>query len=147
IKAFQRFYSVFPKELLQKYKNHCEDAREIHEDDKNSPPKTWKTIGDEILFANRVNSIAHLSVCVNAFHDTLIKFGRGISQNFPLNVKGNAWVAAFPSPNRSIHLAMDATDPISGNRDLISESFEAKIDADPSGYDFLGKGIDSGFRI
>jgi len=65
-----------------------------------------------------------------------------------LDVKGNAWVAAFPTPNRSIRLpTIGGNDPTNGEFDLLTEDFESDVDNNPEKYDFLGKGIDSGFRI
>ena len=40
-----------------------------------------------------------------------------------------------------------ATDSLSGNNDLVSEEMEKQADLHPNKFDFLGKGIDSGFRI
>ena len=110
-------------------------------------PKLWKTIGDEILFVNRVHSISHLSAYVSAFSKTLMEFAdKFLGED--LDTKGNGWIAAFPSPNCSIGIGGDSTiDPIAGINDLPSEQLEADVDENPRKYDFLGKGIDGGFRI
>ena len=64
-----------------------------------------------------------------------------------MNTKGNAWIAAFPNPNRSIRLSVNGSDPLLGENEILTEEFEAAVDENPSHYDFLGKGIDGGFRI
>jgi len=43
---------------------------------------------------------------------------------------------------------VNGSDPLLlGENDILTEEFEAAVDATPSDYDFLGKGIDGGFRI
>jgi hypothetical protein len=147
IKAFQKFYGEYPKQFAKNYKSVCADTPEICKDEAKNTPKVWKTIGDEILFVNRVNSITHLGAYVRAFSDTLIEFGREVNSAFGLNTKGNGWIAAFPNPNRSIRLSVNGSDPLIGENEVLTEEFEAAVDEKPSNYDFLGKGIDGGFRI
>lgn len=147
IKAFQKFYGEFPKQFAKNYKAICAETPEVCADEAENLPKVWKTIGDEIIFVNRVNSITHLGAYVRAFSDTLIEFGREVQSAFALNTKGNGWIAAFPNPNRSIHLSVNGSDPLIGESEILTEEFEAEVDKNPSNYDFLGKGIDGGFRI
>ncbi|QCI96527.1 hypothetical protein [Agrobacterium larrymoorei] len=147
IKAFQKFYGEFPYQFKRNYKQLCSSIPEIPVEEYSVDPKVWKTIGDEILFVNRVNSITHLGAYVKAFAQTLIDFGREVHTSYELNTKGNAWIAAFPNPNRSIRLSMNGDDPLIGENEVLTEAFEAKVDDTPSNYDFLGKGIDGGFRI
>lgn len=148
IKAFQKFYEQFPKLFENKYKEFCAKSPELNTAETSYLPKVWKTIGDEILFVNRVYSIAHLAAYIAAFRDALIAFGTEVKASYQLNTKGNAWIAAFPTPNRSIHLALNPTDsPNIGNDDILTEADEAAVDEKPSNFDFLGKGIDGGFRI
>lgn len=148
LKAFQNFYGTFPSILSKKYQQCGENAKLSAHEIENGEPKLWKTVGDEILFCCRINSIHHVSVCIEAFILSLNKFASSI-QSFDLNTKGNAWVASFPIPNSSIMpLGRNSTeDPLSGSNELISEDLEKQADENPSKFDFLGKGIDSGFRI
>lgn len=148
IKAFQKFYGQFPKLFGRKYSEFCELSPEINPVERDFLPKVWKTIGDEIIFVNRVYSIAHLAAYVHAFREALIDFGEEISAAFNLNTKGNAWIAAFPTPNRSIQLSYNGKEGLIGeSEDLLTEDVEVNVDKDPGAFDFLGKGIDSGFRI
>lgn len=147
IKAFQKFYGEFPSQLSKNYTQLCGETPEIGSREREDRPKVWKTIGDEILFVNRVTSVTQLSVYVRSFSKTLIDFGKEVQAGFDLNTKGNAWIAAFPTPNRSIRLSMNGSDPLIGEHDVLTEEVEAEVDAQPSDYDFLGKGIDGGFRI
>jgi hypothetical protein len=148
IKAFQKFYEQFPKMFRKNYREFCSDAPEIDTNEKLITPKVWKTIGDEIIFVNRVHSVAHLAAYVISFRKTLITFGDEVNGTYKLNTKGNGWIAAFPTPNRSIRLALDAKEEsYSSNDDILTEADEVSVDDTPSQFDFLGKGIDGGFRI
>ncbi|MCI4588612.1 hypothetical protein MOK15_00620 [Sphingobium sp. BYY-5] len=148
MKAFQKFYGRFPKIFRKRYEDFCASNPEIDEKEQSDLPKVWKTIGDEILFVNRVYSIAHLAAYVYAFREALIDFGEEIGSAFDLNTKGNAWVAAFPTPNRSIQLSLNGGDSLYGEGyDLLTEEVEIAVDEAPGKFDFLGKGIDGGFRI
>lgn len=149
LKAFQQFYGTFPRKLSELYQQIGQSACLSDEELESGSPKLWKTVGDEILFCCKIESVHHVSVCIEAFIQTLQQFGEGIQQ-FNLNTKGNAWVASFPTPNSSIMpiSAEDSvTDSLSGNNDLVSEEMEKQADLHPNKFDFLGKGIDSGFRI
>jgi len=64
-----------------------------------------------------------------------------------LSTKGNAWVASFPTPNCSIRSIRDDQNNIHSENDLPNEEQEIAVDRSPSQFDFLGKGIDAGFRI
>lgn len=154
LKTFQKFYGEFPKILQEQYTKIGQDSDLLSEnksenDEKLCSPKLWKTVGDEILFCCRIDSIHHLSVCINAFIQSLQTFSKSIKPLNSLDVKGNAWVASFPTPNSSIRpITTDFTDDsLSGSNDLITESVEQEADNTPHKFDFLGKGIDSGFRI
>ena len=148
LKAFQKFYGAFPSLFEDKYIERCKTVADIDADEEEAHPKVWKTIGDEILFVNRVTSIAHLGAYVSAFSNALKDFGAEVQRHYDLNTKGNAWIAAFPSPNSSIRLSKNGlNDPFYGEFDVLTEDFELDVDANPEKYDFLGKGIDGGFRI
>jgi len=147
LKAFQKFYGEFPSMFEGNYHKACCEIPDIGGDERDCHPKVWKTIGDEILFVNRVDSITHLGAYVSAFAQTLKDFGGDIYDIHKLNTKGNGWVAAFPSPNCSISLSKGTDDPLSGSSELLTEAFEKQVDETPHKYDFLGKGIDGGFRI
>lgn len=153
IKAFKSFYQQFPLMLIKNYKSIAKSGRHLSGDEKNmGHPKLWKTVGDEILFCCNLTSLCQLGACIDAFIKTLVEYGN-IAKQDELNTKGNAWVASFPTPNCSIQpiksptLQEDGEQSISGDKSLPSENEELSVDKDPSLYDFLGKGIDAGFRI
>lgn len=142
-KVFYRFYEEFPATYKKHYDDYCSSTKNIVEAESNAEPKLWKTIGDEILFVNRVTSIAHLGAYITAFSNALKDFGE--KEPDSINTKGNGWLAAFPSPNCSIPIQLD--DSRDAFDDLPSEDFEDLVDQEPWKFDFLGKGIDGGFRI
>ena len=126
IKAFQHFYGEFPKLYQKQFESVCADIGGMSDNEKSDTPKIWKTIGDEILFVNRVESVTHLGAYVSAFSNALHFFGEHIGPFGDLNTKGNGWIAAFPSPNRSIGIHTNGrSDPFSGTNDLPSEDLEA----------------------
>lgn len=106
-------------------------------------PKPWKTLGDEILFCVRVERLTHLSICVEAFLKTLRTYGDTLEgDEYPLDVKGAGWIAAFPTPNVTVDLGSAKI-----TADQFDEEFEARADREPHAVDFLGSSIDCGFRV
>jgi hypothetical protein len=149
LKAFQKFYGEFPALYSEKYDLICNNRANVC-DEVEQPlrPKVWKTIGDEIIFVNRIHSVTHLGAYISAFSEALKEFGNEIHGIHGLNTKGNGWIAAFPNPNCSIQLSKEGdTAPVGGQNDIVTEEFESAADEKPNEFDFLGKGIDGGFRI
>ncbi len=111
-------------------------------------PRVWKTVGDEILFCCRLIDTEHLVLAMRAFQASLKDYGQRLREDAKsskydgLDVKGAAWIAAFPDPNVTVALNVDnlATDQF-------GELFEANADRNPHSVDFLGNGIDTGFRV
>ena len=103
----------------------------------------WKIVGDEILFCCRVNSMRHLSRCVTAFIEGFEEYGRSLErEGHYLDIKGAGWLCSFPAPNVTI-----ALDDGPKSADQFDETFERFADENPRSVDFLGNGIDCGFRI
>ena len=160
VSVFRTFYQEFPSILKKSFDRVCRtDANEELTDGGNHP-KVWKTVGDEIVFCNRIKNIDHAAVCVSAFVKALDEYSSILKKSdLPLNVKGAGWIAAFPAPNISISVfsndkIMESVElelAISPSQDDaiigIEEALEIRADDEPHNYDFLGKGIDTGFRI
>ena len=86
-----------------------------------------------------------LACATGAFLDALDEDAANIliSAGKRLDVKGAGWIAAFPVPNITVKITEDAD-----AADIqIDEEFEKRADETPSEFDFLGKEIDSGFRV
>ena len=152
IEEFITFYKQFPIMIRESFSLAIQSFGEESPIVRDNFPKIWKTIGDEIIFCNRVTNIEHAAISVSAFLKTLEKYSRRFEDDKkPLRLKGAGWLAAFPAPNISISIASDQN---SGGRDENTvypsentEDFERSADENPSKFDFLGKGIDTGFRI
>jgi hypothetical protein len=136
VDQIRHFYRTFPSILKDEFARALagQDQRyECHE------PEVWKTIGDEIVFCCRLQNLQHLVACILSFKQALKKYGLLLEDDeLPLDVKGYAWVAAFPSPNVTVTTITD--------QDLWDENSEAEADEEPGMFDFLGKEIDAGFR-
>ncbi|UDL93669.1 hypothetical protein LGH83_13980 [Lichenihabitans sp. PAMC28606] len=150
VDEIRKFYRGFPATLTAKFRRLAETDKRA--DIQEKPPLIWKTIGDEIVFCNKIEDIDHLSICINAFISTLDMHSKALETRriedagkLPagLAVKGTAWIAAFPYPNISVSISQKI-------RTLnleTTEEFEASAETNPQGYDFLGQSIDTGFRI
>lgn len=143
------FYRQFPQILTEHYSGHL-TTFEGNEFFKDRSPKVWKTVGDEIIFCIRIVCLEHLACCILAFTKALSTYGTSINGQEPeLDVKGCAWIASFPAPNVTVasasRLSIDGTQSVVG--DQLGEDDEKRADVTPGEYDFLGKQIDTGFRI
>lgn len=96
------------------------------------------------MFCGRVTSQKSAATALSSFIETLHAYRKELSdQGLSLNLKGAAWLAAFPEPNRAVHLRR-------GNQEAFTsatEELECAADMEPFNYDFLGKAIDTGFRV
>jgi hypothetical protein len=147
IRHFQKFYTDFLKNFRRQYTEFCEKNTECQEFSE-KVPNLWKTIGDEAVFVNRVDSLFHLFAYIHSFEITLKEYRlvlRSLDDRGILDVKGNAWIASFPYPNQTIPRPEPNKHGLESP--LIDEETEVRADESPYDYDFLGSGIDAGFRI
>ena len=143
VSVFTEFYEEFPILVHDEFEA---GKKTLEQPEFNHFPRRWKTIGDELILCCRVLNIEHLSYTVDAFVVALKKYVARIKQKHgKLSVKGNAWVAACPAPN--IGFALDPTTSKSAYDLDTTEEIEREIDIAPHKFDFLGKAIDTGFRI
>ena len=148
VSVFRDFYSEFSDKYRQKHLVVVESSSAGLENLRSNKPKLWKTIGDEIIFANRVDSCFEVYVFVKAFVDALHEYGKSLREDDnrkSLGVKGNGWICSFPYPNIAINIPSGETTASSdlGN----TEALELSADENPHLHEFLGKGLDYGFRI
>ncbi len=142
IRAFYRNCPRLLQDMFEKIASNerCKDGY------KYTCPRLWKTVGDEILLCNRIHDLEHLSYSVAAFMSALEDYGEQLSKNVGhLDAKGSAWTAAFPAPNVTVASGGAADADVSN--DVFDENFEHDADEMPNNFDFLGKEMDSGFRI
>ena len=140
VKVFQKFYTDFPDLFKNSYsRNKNANAGEDH------CPSIWKAVGDELIFCGRVTNKAAVEAALNSFIITLLEYRQLLAvQSLGLNVKGAAWLGAFPEPNRAVEVK-----PRNRGAYFTSatEALEDAADHDPFDFDFLGKEIDTGFRV
>ncbi|WHO77455.1 hypothetical protein [Rhizobium leguminosarum] len=147
VTRFRHFYQRFPEALAAAYQK-TDSGSEIDDTQRDPPPKVWKTIGDEIIFCCRVHSVQHLACCVTAFLRALEAYGQSLdTDGVPLDVKGAGWLAAFPAENISIEVFNGNVAATKKNQEYLTEDFELEADSEPHKFDFLGTGIDAGFRV
>ena len=97
---------------------------------------------------NRVTSLFHLFAYVHSFDQTLLEYKDLLAadgETKSLDVKGNGWLASFPYPNQTVTKGSQR-DEIAAES-IPDEELEKAADLEPANYEFLGPGIDSGFRI
>jgi hypothetical protein len=137
-KVTRDFYLDFPKLLEKGYSRESGKLQDINLND--HFPKVWKTLGDEIIFCCRVVNETHVAACISAFLYAIKEFGQQLDNDGGhLDLKGSAWLADFPAPNITVGKKF--------RKDRLDEDFELAADSNPDQVDFLGNGIDCGFRI
>jgi hypothetical protein len=144
VSAFTDFYEDFPRLVREKFESS--QNTQVDDAERVNFPRRWKTIGDELILCCKVVNTNHLAYVVETFIDVLKSYALHIAKkNSKLSVKGNAWLAACPAPN--IGFALDPAASRSGDDLDTTDEIEGQIDLSPHQFDFLGKAIDTGFRI
>ncbi|CAA2100788.1 hypothetical protein MBUL_00847 [Methylobacterium bullatum] len=141
----RHFYREFPKSLQRDF-----NSAPISGDASDGLcPQVWKTVGDEIIFCVRLNHAQHLGRCLWSFTKSLKDYSNYLEKGqIELDVKGVAWIAAFPAPNITVPVSMKHVLPEEGDKELLDdEEIELEGDRTPSNFEFLGKEIDTGFRV
>lgn len=140
VTVFQKFYSDFPVMFASEFQQQTNAS--VGSD---SCPVLWKAVGDELVFCGRVTNRKSCAVALDTFVKALHKYRKSLADDgVDLNLKGAGWLAAFPEPNRTVQLRVRQGDP-----ELLpaSEALEVLADKHPFEFDFLGKAIDTGFRV
>lgn len=127
---FLEFFQSFPANLSK-----CEADFEGHFAlDKGSPFVLWKSLGDELIFAKKLNNGFDSFVAVCAAKEAIIngseqlrthresRGNAGEKDHYPTHLKGTIWLAGFPIKNMKV--------PRDGLQD-----------------DYIGPSIDLGFRL
>ncbi|MFY0682856.1 MAG: hypothetical protein JXR13_19995 [Thalassovita sp.] len=140
VTVFQQFYSDFPSMFANEFQQ--QKTASVGSD---TCPVLWKAVGDELVFCGRLTNKKSCAVALDAFIKTLHDYRKKLTdEGVDLNLKGAGWLAAFPEPNRTVqlHIQQDAPDLLPA-----SEALEVSADLKPFEFDFLGKAIDTGFRV
>ncbi|NKX75015.1 hypothetical protein HGG73_12700 [Rhodobacteraceae bacterium R_SAG3] len=140
VSHFEQFYINFP----DKFKTNYQLMTEKFEGE-DLCPQLWRTAGDELVFCGRVTNQRSILMMLEAFIVTISEFRKNyFGKNVSLDLKGAAWVATFPEPNRSIQVLRS-----SEKLQFVtaSEALEREADLNPFECDFQGKSMDTGFRV
>lgn len=151
------FYQQFP--VIVQENLAAAEADYPHELDGVTPElELWKAVGDELIFSCAIRSEHHVRMAINAFVASLGAWSRDVlSGKALLPLKGGAWIATFPLPDRAIavianpaELENDLFDPDRepehNNRELLT-AIEAGKHAQHIWMDFVGPSMDTGFRV
>jgi hypothetical protein len=113
------------------------------------PPRFWKTIGDEVVFWKEITSSVQIWLTLACWMKTVASIRTyfekvGDQPGTQLDVKSAAWMAGFPIRNKAIVDVSSSRAPIR----MISSALTAYYEGDDRvDVDFIGPGIDVGFRI
>lgn len=140
VTTFENFYRNFPA----RFRSNYAQSKTI-QSGADDCPKLWKAVGDELVFCGRVSNRKSVMFALMSFIQTLHDYRNlFLDEDLPLNLKGAGWLASFPEPNRAVTLRSNGD---GSNFLTASEALEAAADETPFDYDFLGKAIDTGFRV
>ena len=114
------------------------------------PPRFWKTIGDEVVFWKELTNALQIWFSLACWLKTVesvrrfFRLNRNESANL-LDVKCAAWMAGFPVRNRVVLDLNSARKPHQEMMSQLEAFYEGGDDAPTA--DFIGPGIDVGFRV
>ncbi|NMO01054.1 hypothetical protein HH308_07475 [Gordonia sp. TBRC 11910] len=109
----------------------------------------WKAVGDELIFTCRLIAESQCCDAIDAWVAAMDRFESNVLQKTPMTLKGGAFLATVPFPDRQV--AIPRRDVETGSEldaEKLNESILAR-DVDPADYllDYVGPSIDTGFRI
>ena len=115
-------------------------------------PKIWKTVGDEVLFWVEITDTRQVIEYIKAWMTAINRLREAdiYEKDGRLDVKCTAWIAHFPWRNKMIFSSPSGSSwhKLEGNRDNNLELTKAYFeDAETLQPDFVGPGIDIGFRL
>lgn len=113
------------------------------------PPRFWKTVGDEIIFWKELTGDIQIWLTLSCWIKTIAALRETFHddkdhEKARLDVKSTLWIAGFPLRNRALVAGQRQTQPIP----QLAEFYDHKgDDRPPVDVDFIGPGIDVGFRL
>lgn len=151
------FYQQFPSLVAKTFLL----ASDRSQTSTSSAPPTlelWKALGDELIFSCLITEESHAALGIRSFIEALREWASlEVTENKQLPLKGGAWVATFPLPDRAIAVTSDPSlfpshlfdpdrTPEQNNRQLI-KAIEDNLYPNSLWSDFVGPGVDLGFRL
>lgn len=122
----------------------------------NVKPRTWKAIGDELIFEVELSKPTDVSYVLCAWIKALRSYRIELKTTTPnLDIKGSAWIAGFPICNAEVVFKTDfSTESSSSPEDprllhfmLLKKWYEGGSERIGYVKDYVGPSIDTGFRI
>lgn len=151
------FYQQFPV-IVQETLGDSELSYPVDLDGGPIELELWKAVGDELIFSCVVREEHHVHLVVRGFVAALREWSeRVVSNKAALPLKGGAWIATFPSPDRAIAVIAKPSalvpelfdpdlEPEYNNRKLLA-AIEEDEHPEILWMDFVGPGMDTGFRV
>lgn len=152
------FYQQFPVMVHEALDEGCRTYRRSGELD-SLDLTLWKAVGDELVFTTPVSSEHHVRVAVASFVRALSSWSDRVlrKQQATLPLKGGAWIATFPDPDRAVAVLGDpeslipkvfdpGREPEANNRTLLAAIERGELSSS-TWNDFVGPSMDTGFRL
>lgn len=148
IATFLAFYTEFPALLAAKIADVYPDLQDRL--------SLWKAIGDELIFSVRIKSEQECSDAIDAWMASMLEFEvQHLLRKTPMTLKGGAFLATVPSPDRRVAIPRAVQFSDNGSQldaEAVNETTlnDADVDGDfPINFamDFVGPSIDTGFRV
>ena len=117
VQAFTAFFQQFPLDVAKQV------DRDFDEGAGSAYDAVWKILGDEIVFSYAIDNWDRLRTLCLGFYRAFMAADQQNANDGKPRLKGHAWTAQFPYPNRELRLS---------GRDA---------------PDYLGQDIDLGFRL
>lgn len=147
IATFLAFYTEFPALLSTEIAGSCPSLQDRL--------LLWKAVGDELIFSIRIQSEGECSDAVDVWLAAMLAFEKAhLLGKTPMTLKGGAFLATVPSPDRRVaiprsvetadrsQLDAEAMNEATLNNTTDEDKFTAKF-----AMDFVGPSIDTGFRV
>ena len=101
IATFLAFYTEFPAILSGEIGKSCPALKDRL--------LLWKAIGDELIFSVRINSESECSDAIDAWLASMLAFEEDhLLKKTPMTLKGSAFLATVPSPDRRVAIPRKA---------------------------------------
>lgn len=121
--------------------------------------KLWKAVGDELIFTSEIRHEHQARVVVRAFLAAMKAWSEDVlnGSKSPMDLKGGAWIATFPHPDREVAVVANPREletavfdpgfePEVNNRKILAAINERGEGAN-LWVDYLGPSMDTGFRV
>ena len=147
VATFLAFYTEFPAILSTQIATSCEALQDRL--------LLWKAVGDELIFSIRIQSELECSDAVEVWLRAMLAFEEAhLLDKTPMTLKGGAFLATVPSPDRRVAIprTVESVDRSQLDAEAVNEqtlNVAVGEDAFTAKYamDFVGPSIDTGFRV